>query len=64
MLENEIASDQGIIRITDFMPIRETTDHHLPEIIRIVEGLEGEVDVRSELSCALTTAAANRSCVN
>ena len=50
VLETEISCDSGIIRVTDFMPIRENTDHHLPEIIRIVEGLEGAVDVSSELS--------------
>ncbi len=49
VLETEISCDTGIIRITDFMPIRESTDHHLPEIIRIVEGLEGEVEVASTL---------------
>ncbi len=49
VLETEISCDTGIIRVTDFMPIRETTDHHLPEIIRIVEGLEGEVEVASTL---------------
>ena len=50
VLETEISSEQGIIRVTDFMPIREHTSHHLPEIIRVIEGLEGDVDVRSELS--------------
>ena len=50
VLETEISCDSGIIRVTDFMPIRENTDHHLPEIIRIVEGLEGAVDVSSDLS--------------
>lgn len=50
ILETEIASRSGIIRITDFMPIREHTQHKLPEIIRRVEGLEGEVPVQSVLS--------------
>lgn len=49
VLETEISCESGIIRVTDFMPIRESTDHHLPEIIRIVEGLEGSVEVQSTL---------------
>lgn len=49
VLETEMATHEGTIRITDFMPKRESTSHKKPEVIRIVEGLEGSVHVRSEL---------------
>jgi GH15 family glucan-1,4-alpha-glucosidase len=45
VLETEFASDEGRIRVIDFMPPRETK----PDIVRIVECLEGRVDVRTEL---------------
>ena len=41
VLETDLSSEEGTIRITDFMPIRD--DH--PTLIRIVEGLEGTVEV-------------------
>lgn len=50
ILETEIASRSGTVRIVDFMPIREHTAHRLPEIIRRIEGLEGEVPMESILS--------------
>ena len=40
VLETDISSDDGTIRITDFMPIRD----HNPTLVRIVEGLEGKVE--------------------
>jgi len=45
VLETEFESDEGRIRVIDFMPPRETK----PDIVRIVEGLDGEVDVRTEI---------------
>jgi GH15 family glucan-1,4-alpha-glucosidase len=36
----------GKVRVTDFMPPR----HRHPRLVRLVEGLEGEVDMRTELS--------------
>lgn len=45
VLETEYANADGRVRVTDSMPVRE--DH--PVVIRIVEGLEGRVAMRSEL---------------
>jgi GH15 family glucan-1,4-alpha-glucosidase len=45
VLETEFVSDEGRIRVIDFMPPRETK----PDIVRIVECLEGSVDVRTEI---------------
>ena len=40
ILETEFICDGGAIRIVDFMPVSERCD-----VVRIVEGLEGEVPV-------------------
>jgi GH15 family glucan-1,4-alpha-glucosidase len=45
VLESEWQVDGGRVRVIDFMPPRETT----PDIVRIVEGLEGSVRMRTEL---------------
>ena len=45
ILETSFATDQGRIRIIDFMPPK--TDRS--RIVRIVEGIEGEVEMRVEL---------------
>ncbi len=45
VLETELVGDGGAIRLIDFMPPR--TDY--PVVVRIVEGLRGEVEVRTEL---------------
>src|SRR5271154_6511347 len=45
VLETEFDTKSGTIRVTDCMPIRETD----PQVVRLVEGLEGHVDVRMEL---------------
>ena len=45
MLETRWENDEGAVRILDFMPPRETA----PDIVRIVEGVRGEVRMRSEL---------------
>ena len=45
ILESVIETDDGTIRTIDFMPPRDRT----PDIVRIVEGLDGEVPMRSEL---------------
>ena len=45
ILESVIETDRGTIRMIDFMPPRTRT----PDIVRIVEGLDGEVPMRSEL---------------
>lgn len=46
VLETEMATADGTIRIVDYMPARDDN----PIIVRVVEGLEGSVTVRSELS--------------
>ena len=45
VLESEWQTRTGRVRVIDFMPPRET----MPDIVRIVEGLDGEVDMRTEL---------------
>jgi GH15 family glucan-1,4-alpha-glucosidase len=45
ILETTFETEQGTVRIIDFMPPRERT----PDIVRIVEGLGGEVTLRMEL---------------
>ena len=46
VLETELVTAEGAIRIVDTMPPR----GHAPDLARIVEGLEGEVEVRMELA--------------
>src|SRR6266550_9237150 len=45
ILESIFETDEGRIRAIDFMPPRGTA----PDIVRIVEGLDGNVPMRSEL---------------
>ena len=45
ILESEWQTATGRVRVIDFMPPREQQ----PDIVRIVEGLEGHVDMRTEL---------------
>ena len=45
ILESVFETDQGVIRAIDFMPPRGKA----PDIVRIVEGLDGNVPMRSEL---------------
>jgi len=45
ILESEWHTSTGRVRVIDFMPPRERQ----PDIVRIVEGLEGHVDMRTEL---------------
>jgi GH15 family glucan-1,4-alpha-glucosidase len=45
VLESEWQTPEGRVRVIDFMPPRETK----PDIVRIVEGLEGRVSMRTEL---------------
>jgi GH15 family glucan-1,4-alpha-glucosidase len=45
ILESEWETSTGRVRVIDFMPPRETK----PDIVRIVEGLQGRVDMRTEL---------------
>jgi GH15 family glucan-1,4-alpha-glucosidase len=45
ILESEWRTPTGLVRVIDFMPPRDTK----PDIVRIVEGLEGKVEMRTEL---------------
>ncbi|WP_037908016.1 glycoside hydrolase family 15 protein [Actinacidiphila yeochonensis] len=45
VLESEWDTDTGTVRVTDFMPPRDGA----PQVIRIVEGLSGQVRMRSSL---------------
>jgi GH15 family glucan-1,4-alpha-glucosidase len=45
ILETTFETEEGSVRVIDFMPPREKT----PDIVRIVEGLGGEVTMRMEL---------------
>jgi GH15 family glucan-1,4-alpha-glucosidase len=45
VLETELTTDQGRVRLIDFMPIRKGA----PRVMRIIEGLEGAVTLRFEL---------------
>jgi GH15 family glucan-1,4-alpha-glucosidase len=45
ILESEWQTETGRVRVIDFMPQRETK----PDIVRIVEGIEGEVEMHTEL---------------
>jgi GH15 family glucan-1,4-alpha-glucosidase len=45
ILETELESDEGAIRLIDFMPPRGTA----PDVVRIVEGVRGRVPCRMEL---------------
>jgi GH15 family glucan-1,4-alpha-glucosidase len=45
VLETELETAQGAVRLVDFMPIRDRT----PDLVRIVEGVRGRVDVELDL---------------
>jgi GH15 family glucan-1,4-alpha-glucosidase len=45
VLETEFSTEHGAVRVTDFMPVRD----HAPDIVRIVEGLRGEMVMRFDL---------------
>ncbi|MEU7580783.1 glycoside hydrolase family 15 protein [Streptomyces sp. NPDC041068] len=45
VLDSEWDTENGSVRVTDFMPQRDRT----PDVVRIVEGLKGSVTVRSTL---------------
>jgi GH15 family glucan-1,4-alpha-glucosidase len=45
VLETEWDTPTGIVRVTDFMPLRTT----YPDVIRLVEGVEGTVEMEMEL---------------
>ena len=45
ILETDWETSTGVVRVHDFMPPRGTA----PDVVRIVEGIEGEVEMRTEL---------------
>nr|MBA2585912.1 glycoside hydrolase family 15 protein [Chthoniobacterales bacterium] len=45
ILETEIETEQGMVRLIDFMPPR----GHNPDVIRIVEGVRGSVAMKMQL---------------
>ena len=45
VLDTEITTDSGVVRVVDFMPPR----HHHPRVVRIVQGIEGQVRMHTEL---------------
>jgi GH15 family glucan-1,4-alpha-glucosidase len=45
VLETEFTTDDGVVRVTDCMPPRQVD----PDIVRLVEGIRGEVPMRMEL---------------
>jgi len=45
ILETTWENDEGAVRVYDFMPQRDSA----PEVVRIVEGVRGTVDMRSDL---------------
>ena len=45
ILETEFAAEDGHVRVTDFMPPKSGS----PKLVRIVEGVEGQVEMRAEL---------------
>ena len=45
VLETELTTSRGAIRTTDCMPLRQTA----PDLVRIVEGLSGDVPMEMEL---------------
>ncbi len=46
VLETELETDSGAVRLIDFMPPR----GEAPDVVRIVEGVRGSVDMRMELA--------------
>jgi GH15 family glucan-1,4-alpha-glucosidase len=50
VLETEMKADGGTIRIIDFMPIRGSGGRNNADVVRIVEGLDGTVPMRMDLT--------------
>jgi GH15 family glucan-1,4-alpha-glucosidase len=46
ILETELVTAGGVVRVVDFMPPR----HRHPRVVRVVQGIAGEVRMRTELS--------------
>ncbi len=48
VLETELDTAEGTVRLVDFMPVRPVPDEHA-DIVRIVEGVRGSVPMRMDL---------------
>jgi GH15 family glucan-1,4-alpha-glucosidase len=46
ILETELETDDGRVRLIDFMPLRDEA----PDLVRIVEGVEGRVTMKTDLT--------------
>ncbi|TML68236.1 MAG: glycoside hydrolase family 15 protein [Actinobacteria bacterium] len=46
ILETELETDDGTVRLIDFMPLRDEA----PDLVRIVEGVEGRVAMKTDLT--------------
>ncbi|HJP75618.1 MAG TPA: glycoside hydrolase family 15 protein [Pseudonocardiaceae bacterium] len=46
VLETEFTTPTGVVRLIDFMPPQQQQQHDQPRIVRIVEGVEGSVEIR------------------
>ncbi|GGM46835.1 glucoamylase [Longimycelium tulufanense] len=46
VLDTEMRTEQGVVRITDCMPKHRDRQHEAPCLVRTVEGVSGEVEVR------------------
>jgi GH15 family glucan-1,4-alpha-glucosidase len=50
VLETEMESDEGTVRLVDLMPIRGSGGRDNADVVRIVEGVEGRVPMRMDLT--------------
>ncbi|MEP6654683.1 MAG: glycoside hydrolase family 15 protein [Myxococcales bacterium] len=46
VLETEFSTPEGVVRVIDLMPVRD----RCPDVVRIVEGVSGRVDMRMDLT--------------
>ena len=49
VLETESDTDEGTVRVVDFMPIRDEPTGDRPDVVRLVEGVRGRVPMNMEL---------------
>jgi GH15 family glucan-1,4-alpha-glucosidase len=49
VLETEYDTDEGTVRVVDFMPIRDEPTGDRPDVVRLVEGVRGRVPMNMEL---------------
>ena len=49
VLDTEVETEDGVVIVTDFMPLRATAPAESPEVVRIVQGKRGTVRMKMEL---------------